>query len=95
MHYLSPDLKIRKKSPRQKFSYFQEMGLSGSTMKKILIFQETETLKNYLYFRTQIFKLEKKFPQRKYFILQEKKTSKKFFVFSQEKASLIFQETET
>ena len=31
--------------------YFQEMELSGSNIKKFLIFQETETLKIFLYFR--------------------------------------------
>ena len=37
--------------PLKTFLYFPEMELSGSNIKKFLIFQETETLKNFLHFR--------------------------------------------
>ena len=43
--------KIEKKNLSKKFLYFQEMELSGSNIKKFLIFLEMETLKNFLYFR--------------------------------------------
>ena len=48
-HFLSPGSKNRKKISLKKNLYFQEMELSDSNIKKFLIFQETETLKNLLY----------------------------------------------
>ena len=41
----------KKKTLWKKFFYFQEMEISGSNIKKFLIFQETENLKNFLCFK--------------------------------------------
>ena len=53
VQFLSSCLKNRKKSPLKKFLYFRKMELSGSNMKKFLIFQETKTLKSFLYFKLE------------------------------------------
>ena len=77
------------------------MEFSGSNVKKILIFQETETLKRFLTFREmKIFSSNIKafliFSQKKaVLILQETETPKKILTFYQKKAFLIFREMET
>ena len=49
-NFLTLGSKNRKNRLKKKLLYFREM-LSGSNIKKSLIFQETEALANFLYFR--------------------------------------------
>ena len=82
-HSLSPIPKSKKKPPRKKFLIFQEMELSSSNIKKILIFSEMKPCSFQPW--------ASKFSLKKFLIFFLKKLAlKKFLIFSQKNAFLIF-----
>ena len=102
MQVLNPGSKNREKSRLKCVLKFREMKLSASNIKKFLIFQETETLKTFLYFRKwnpALFnpssKKIKKFAPRKFRISQETETLKEFIIFSKKKAFPKFKKMDT
>ena len=84
-HFLSPSPKNKKIHPEKKFLIVQEMELSSSNTKKIVIFPEMKPCT----FQPKIKKLKKSTP-RKFLILQETGNPKKFIIFSQKKLFLFF-----